>query len=285
MESAKSATVFSSGVAAITAVVSSLKSGDTILAEENIYGCTFRLFEQVLKKYGVNIRYADLSKSENYSQVEELKPSLVWIESPTNPLLKLVDIEALAKVCKGSDVDLVVDNTFASPYLQLPLELGATLSLSSTTKYINGHSDCLGGVVCCNDDSWAEKLDFAVKALGLNPSPFDAWLVARGVKTLKIRMDKHSANGLEVAKKLSEWKAVEWVRYPFLSSDPQYDLAKKQMSAGSGLVVCSFNLKKDDTFKKLQSLKYFTLAESLGGVESLVCHPATMTHASVPKKN
>jgi len=284
LEDASHATVFSSGVAAITAVVSSLKSGDLILAEENIYGCTFRLFEQVLKKYGIEIVYADLSKKENYSLVVDKKPQIVWIESPTNPLLKLIDIKALAEVCRTEKTDLVVDNTFASPYLQKPLELGATLSLSSTTKYINGHSDCLGGVVCTNDNEWSDKLEFAVKALGLNPSPFDAWLVARGAKTLSLRMDKHSSNALALAEHLKELKSVQWVRYPFLSDDPQHELAKSQMSAGSGLIVCSFDLSKDETLKRLQSLKYFTLAESLGGVESLVCHPATMTHASVPKK-
>ena len=284
LEEAKFATSFSSGVSAMTSVVSSLKSGDVIVAEENIYGCTFRLFEQVLAKYGIKAVYCDLADSKNYSKITELKPTLVWIESPTNPLLKILDIEKIAEVTHQAGSTLLVDNTFASSYLQRPLSLGADLSLSSTTKYINGHSDCLGGVVCCNDSDWQEKMIFSQKALGLQPSPFDAWLTARGVKTLAVRMDQHNSNGLKLAEFLEGRSDVSNVRYPMLDSHPQYELARKQMSGGSGIVVCDLNRSREETIEALKKLKYFKLAESLGGVESLVCHPASMTHASVPRK-
>ncbi len=284
LESADYATVFSSGVAAITAVVSSLKSGDLIVAEENIYGCTFRLFEQVLRHYGIKSLYLDFSKEETLETLKELSPKIVWIESPTNPLMKLIDIERVAAVSTSLEASLVVDNTFASPYLQKPLELGATLSLSSTTKYINGHSDCLGGVVCTNSKEWSEKLNFAVKALGLNPSPFDSWLISRGVKTLALRMERHCSNALSFAEALEVLPVTNWVRYPFLPSDPDSSLARRQMTGGSGLVVAEFSYSKEETIKRLKELELFVLAESLGGVESLVCHPASMTHASVPKE-
>lgn len=283
LETADHATVFSSGVAAVTAVVSSLKSGDLILAEENVYGCTYRLFHQVFDKFGLKIDYLDFTNPDNYKEIAARRPAMVWLESPTNPLLKIIDIEAVATVCHQVDSTLLVDNTFASSFNQQPLALGATLSLSSTTKYINGHSDCLGGVVATRDQAWAERLNFAQKALGLNPSPFDAWLIARGVKTLPLRMAQHHANALAVTSYLRGLSGVAWVRYPFDESHPQYELAKRQMRGGSGIVVADLGLSLPRTRALLQNLRYFTLAESLGGVESLVCHPASMTHASVPR--
>lgn len=274
---------FSSGMAAITAVVSTLKTGDLVLAEENVYGCTYRLFDKVFSKFGVRVEYCDLSEPANWARITEARPALVWIESPTNPLLKLIDIGGVSRVAAEAGSAVVADNTFASPFLQRPAELGATLSLSSATKYLNGHSDCLGGTVSTNDPAWREKLLFAQKALGLNPSPFDAWLITRGVRTLPLRMERHCANALEIAAWLESLPVVKSVRYPFLPSHPQHDLARKQMRGGSGIVTAEFDFSAERCIEFCRSLRLFTLAESLGGVESLVCHPATMTHASVPR--
>ncbi len=283
LEGAKHCTVFASGVSAITAVASTLKSGDLVLAEENVYGCTYRLFARVFEKFGVQVQYVNLADTKNYPLIKQLKPTLVWIESPTNPLLKCLDIAAIAKLARAADSTVVVDNTFASAFLQRPIELGAHLSLISTTKYANGHSDALGGAVCSNDPEWQEKMIFAQKALGLQPSPFDAWLVSRGIKTMSLRMERHSANALELAKRLEQTPGIKWVRYPFLKSHPQYKIARKQMSGGSGLIVADLGLTTAKTMKFLKKLHLFTQAESLGGIESLICHPATMTHASIPK--
>jgi len=282
MEGARFATCFASGVSAITAVVSSLKSGDLVVAEENLYGCTYRLFERVFAKFGLRVCYVDLSSEENWETIRRERPVLVWLESPTNPLLKILDIEGIARAGESVGAATLVDNTFASPYLQRPLELGATLSLSSTTKYINGHSDCLGGAVATNDDAWQERMIFAQKALGLQPSPFDAWLTTRGQRTLPLRMEKHCANALELARWLEAHSGVRLVRYPFLASHPQYALARRQMKGGSGIVIAELDCATERALEFCRSLRLFTLAESLGGVESLVCHPATMTHASVP---
>ena len=206
------------------------------------------------------------------------------MESPTNPLLKIVDIEGISRIAAAVGAATLVDNTFASPCLQRPLELGATLSLSSTTKYINGHSDCLGGIVATNDKAWHARMDFAQKALGLQPSPFDAWLTTRGQRTLGLRMERHCANALELASWLETRKGVRMVRHPFLPSHPQYALAKRQMRGGSGMLIAEFDCSEQQALAFCRRLRLFTLAESLGGVESLVCHPPTMTHAGVPQK-
>ena len=283
LENAKHCTVYGSGVASITAIVANLSSGDTILSEENIYGATYRLFEKVLRRWGIKIKYANLANPANYTLIEQLKPAMIWLESPTNPLLKILDIEAISKVAHKAGSTVVVDNTFASSFLQRPLDLGADLSQISTTKYTNGHSDCLGGAVCSNSDEWQEKLLFSQKALGLNPSPFDAWLVARGAKTESLRMERHSSNALELSARLEKTKGIKSVRYPFLKSHPQYELAKRQMSAGSGMFIADLGTSYDATLAFIKRLELFTQAESLGGVESLVAHPASMTHASIPK--
>jgi cystathionine gamma-synthase len=283
LEQAEYATVFSSGMAAVTAVISTLSSGDHVVAEENIYGCTYRIYDKVFSKFGVSISYVDLSDPDNYAEIAKQQPALVWIESPTNPLLKIIDIEAVARAAHSAGSDLLVDNTFASPCFQNPLTLGADISLSSTTKYINGHSDCLGGVVCTNSKTWNEKMIFAQKAIGLNPSPFDCWLISRGIKTLGLRMEKHARNALKVAEFLDGLDCTASVRYPFLPSHPQHDLAKKQMRGGSGIVTALFDLPFEQVVKLVSGLKLFALAESLGGIESLICHPASMTHASIPK--
>jgi cystathionine gamma-synthase len=282
MEGARFATSFASGVSAITAVVSTLKSGDLVLAEENVYGCTYRMFDKVFAKFGLQVRYLDLSRSENWAEIQRSRPALLWLESPTNPLLKIVDIAGLAAAAAETGTAVLVDNTFASPYLQQPIALGATLSLSSTTKYINGHSDCLGGTVATNDPVWQERMVFAQKALGLQPAPFDAWLTTRGQRTLALRMEQHCANALALAQWLESRKGVRRVRYPFLPSHPQYDLARRQMKAGSGLIVAELDCTVEGALEFCRQLRLFTLAESLGGVESLICHPASMTHASVP---
>ena len=283
LEKAKHATVFGSGMAAVTAVVSTLSSGDHVLAEENIYGCTYRIYDQVFKKFGVTISYIDLSDPANYAEIEKQKPALVWIESPTNPLLKIIDIEAVAKAAHEAGTELLVDNTFASPYFQNPIALGADISLSSTTKYINGHSDCLGGVVCTSSEDWNEKMVFAQKAVGLNPSPFDCWLISRGLKTLSVRMKQHADNAYKLTEFLQGLDETETVRYPFHPSHPQHELAKNQMRGGSGIVVAIFDLPLEKVVHLISNLKLFSLAESLGGIESLICHPASMTHASIPK--
>jgi cystathionine gamma-synthase len=282
LEGAKHATCFASGVSAITAVVSTLKSGDLVVAEENVYGCTYRLFDKVFAKFGLQVRYVDLSQAANWEEIRRLRPALVWVESPTNPLLKVVDIAGISKIAAEIGSPVVVDNTFASPYLQRPVELGATLSLASTTKYINGHSDCLGGIVATNDGEWRAKMIFAQKALGLQPSPFDAWLTCRGQRTLALRMERHSANALELSQWLETRKGVRMVRYPFLPSHPQYELARRQMKAGSGILIAELDCTAEAALRFCRELRLFTLAESLGGVESLICHPPTMTHASVP---
>jgi len=280
LEGAEHATCFASGVSAITAVVSSLKSGDVVLAEENIYGCTYRMFERVFAKFGVKAVYYDLSRTENWEQIRSHKPAVVWLESPTNPLLKILDIAGISQIAAAVDATVVVDNTFASPYLQRPLEFGATVSLSSTTKYVNGHSDCLGGIVATNSPTWHKRMVFAQKALGLQPSPFDAWLTTRGQRTLALRMERHCTNALALAGWLEKHGRVQWVRYPFLPSHPQYALARQQMSGGSGIITVALD---GNGLAFCRKLELFTLAESLGGVESLICHPATMTHAGVPK--
>ncbi|MEM6885353.1 MAG: PLP-dependent aspartate aminotransferase family protein [Verrucomicrobiota bacterium] len=282
-EEAVFCTSFASGVSAITAVVSTLKSGDVVLAEENIYGCTYRLFEQVFQKFGVAVQYVDFSTEDGLAAITSIKPKLIWIESPTNPLLKVLDVGRISKLAKAMKADVLVDNTFASSYLQQPLELGATLSLLSTTKYTNGHSDALGGAVCTNSEEWQDKMIFAQKALGLQPSPFDAWLTLRGAKTQQIRMERHSRNALRVAEFLESQTRVNWVRYPFLKSHPQYKLAKKQMKGGSGIITMELHCSKESALEFCKELTLFAMAESLGGIESLVCHPATMTHASVPE--
>ena len=282
LEGGAHATCFASGVSAITAVVSTLQSGDLVLAEENVYGCTYRLFDKVFAKFGLRVHYVDLSQKANWAEITRLRPTLVWLESPTNPLLKIVDIAGISKTASRLGIPVLVDNTFASPYLQRPLELGATLSLSSTTKYVNGHSDCLAGVVATNDKTWQDRMIFAQKALGLQPSPFDAWLTARGQRTLALRMERHCVNALELARWLERHKSVRMVRYPFLPSHPQYKLARRQMTGGSGIIIAELKCSSAKALAFCRRLKYFTMAESLGGVESLICHPASMTHASVP---
>ncbi len=281
IEDCQYSTVFASGVSAITAIVSGLKSGDLVLCEENLYGCTVRLFEQVFKKFGIKTEWVDFTDRESLSLVTNLKPSMIWLESPTNPLLKIIDLKEVCKVAQNNKVPVVVDNTFATALLQRPLELGATISLTSTTKFINGHSDALGGAVCTNDSFWHERMVFAQKALGLQPSPFDCWLITRGIKTLPLRLGQQVTNAATLADQLANHPKVNWVRYPFRNDHPQKDVAQKQMNSGGAMVTASIKGNLEQTYRMCKNLRYFTMAESLGGIESLICHPATMTHASI----
>ena len=281
LEEAAHATVFASGVSAITAVVSQLQQGDLVLCEENLYGCTVRLFEQVFAKFGLRTQWVDFTKPDAVELIERSNPAMVWLESPTNPLLKVIDLKAVCSVAREHKVPVVVDNTFATALVQRPLQLGATLSLTSTTKYINGHSDALGGVVCTNDPEWQQKMVFSQKALGLQPSPFDCWLITRGIKTLPLRLKQQMANAAALADLLALHPSVNWVRYPHRHDHPQHTVARQQMAGGGAIVTVSFNATQKQTYALCKRLRWFTMAESLGGIESLICHPATMTHAAV----
>lgn len=284
LEEGAYATVFSSGMGAATALVSTLKSGDTVVAGDDLYGGTFRLFDQVFKQFGVTLRLVNTQNLEETRAALRTKPKMILLESPTNPLLKVADINTIAKWAREEGVLSVVDNTFATPYIQRPLLLGADVVLHSTTKYMGGHSDVVGGAVITNQKDFKDKMDFARKAMGLNPSPFDAWLVSRGVKTLALRMERHNANALKIATFLESHPLVKKVYYPGLASHPQHLLAKKQMNGFGGIVSVEFDLSLEETKRLISSFKLFALAESLGGVESLVDHPASMTHASITKE-
>ena len=275
------ATVFGSGVSAITAIASGLSQGDLVLCEENLYGCTVRLFDQVFAKFGVRTEWVDFTSAEALDAIAVRKPAMVWLESPTNPLLKVIDLKKVCAAAAAIDVPVVVDNTFATALVQRPLQLGATLSLTSTTKYINGHSDALGGAVCTDDPAWHQKMVFAQKALGLQPSPFDCWLITRGIKTLPLRLKQQMANAAALADHLANHPQVNWVRYPHRSDHPQQAVAMQQMSSGGAIVTIGVEASRDQAYAMCKALQWFTMAESLGGVESLICHPATMTHAAV----
>lgn len=276
---------FASGLAAENTVLSLLSAGDHLLACDDLYGGTYRLFERVLKRYKVEASYLAASASiREYEQAIRPNTRLLWLETPTNPLLSLVDIRALAEMAHAHNLLVVVDNTFASPYFQQPLHLGADIVVHSTTKYINGHSDVIGGALVVNDAELHETLKFHQNAAGGVPGPFDAWLTLRGIKTLSVRMRQHAENAMSVARFLSEHPRVEKVYYPGLPSHPDHALARRQMSGFGGMVSFQFKGTADDVARMVRRFKVFTLAESLGGVESLVCHPASMTHASIPRE-
>ncbi|MEI8124646.1 MAG: PLP-dependent aspartate aminotransferase family protein [Parachlamydiaceae bacterium] len=282
LEDAKHATVFSAGLGALTGLISMLSSGDKVVAIDGLYGGTYRLFNSVFNRYGIEFISITKPTPEALEEAFKKKPAWLFFETPTNPLLEIFDIASLAKSAKKHGVLTIVDNTFATPYFQNPLHLAADVVWHSTTKYIGGHSDVIGGVAITNNDKIKEALDFARKAIGLNPSPFDAWLLTRGVKTLALRMERHQQNALAVATFLESHPKVKKVYYPGLKSHPQHEIAKKQMNGFGGMVSVEFDLSLEETKKLISSFKLFTLAESLGGVESLVCHPAVMTHASIP---
>jgi cystathionine gamma-lyase/cystathionine beta-lyase/cystathionine gamma-lyase/homocysteine desulfhydrase len=282
IESGRTAFAFASGMAAIGAITARLATGDHVVVTDNTYGGTFRLFDKVLTRYGLAFSFVDTSNLAEIERALTPKTKLLFLETPTNPVLRLTDIAAAAALARRQGALVVVDNTFASPCLQRPLELGADLVVHSTTKYLNGHSDSVGGVVVASRDEDAEWLKFVQNAAGAILSPFDCWLVLRGTKTLQVRMTQHSANGLALAQHLSRHKKVTRVIYPGLPDHPQYDLARRQMPNGCGGML-SFEVASFDRAREvLNRFKLMALAESLGGVETLVCHPASMTHASVP---
>jgi len=284
LENGQYATVFSSGIGATTAIISTLQSGDTVAAGNDLYGGTFRLFKQVFSQFGVNLITINTQDLNQVEEVLKKSPKMIFLESPSNPLLRISDIIAIAGLAKKYHVLTVVDNTFATPFFQNPLYLGADIVMHSTTKYIGGHSDVVGGVAITNDKEIKTKLDFARKAIGLNPSPFDTWLTSKGVKTLGVRMERHAQNARQVAEFLQNHPLVEKVYYPGLKTHPLHEIALRQMSGFSGIVSAEFRLSIEQTMKLISSFKLFSLAESLGGVESLVDHPATMTHASISKE-
>lgn len=274
---------FGSGLAAIDCVLKLLKPGDEIIAVDDLYGGSYRLFLRLFEKYNLKftfINFDDVSKVED--KITD-KTRLIWIETPTNPLMKLVDIKAVCDLVKGKNILVAVDNTFATPYLQKPLDLGADIVMHSATKYLGGHSDLVAGALVAKDEKLGEELHFIQFASGGILGPMDSYLVLRGIKTLALRVQRHSENGMKIAEYLENHPAVDKVFYPGLKSHPQNDLAQKQMSDFGGMVSFTFKSgKKEDAIKFLENLKVFTLAESLGGVESLANHPALMTHASIP---
>ncbi len=273
---------FSSGVAAVQSIMGLVKSGDHIIATDSIYGGTYRLFEMFFKNFGITFSWVDMTNPLNVLNAITNNTKLVFMETPSNPMLTLTDIVAVTDICKKFNLISVVDNTFMSPYFQKPLLLGADIVLHSTTKYLNGHSDIIGGIVITNSEEINNKIRFIQKAIGAVPSPFDCFLTLRSTKTLAVRMEKHQQNALIVAEYLEKHPKVKSVNYPGLKSHPQYGLVIQQMSGFGGMI--SFDTGDFEITKKFfESTKLFTLAESLGGVESLSNHPVTMSHASVPE--
>jgi cystathionine beta-lyase/cystathionine gamma-synthase len=281
IESGKAAFAFASGMAAIGAIGTMLKSGDHVIVSDNTYGGTFRLFDKVLRRYQLTFSYVDTSDLAAVERAFTPATRILFVETPTNPMFKLTDLRAAAELAHRHEARLAVDNTFASPYLQRPIELGADLVTHSTTKYLNGHSDSVGGIVVAVREDDIEWLKFVQNAEGAILGPFDSWLVLRGTKTLPIRMVQHNANGLALAQYLEQHPKVKRVYYPGLPSHPQHDLAKRQMRGFGGML--SFEMGSIDAARTvLNGVRLHALAESLGGVESLISHPASMTHASVP---
>jgi cystathionine beta-lyase/cystathionine gamma-synthase len=282
LERGKHGVAFASGMSAITALMHHFKEGDEIIVTDNVYGGTYRLAEHVLKQFGLRFRFIDTTALENVKQAITPRTRLLFVETPTNPMLKITDIRGAVEIAHGRGVLVAVDNTFMSPYFQNPLELGADIVLHSTTKYLNGHSDMVGGIAVVNDDGLHERFRFLQNAVGAVPGPFDCWLALRGTKTLAVRMRQHEENARALARYLAEHAAVKKIYYPGLENHPGHALQKKQ-ARGFGAMI-SFDLGTLDRAKRvLKNVRLFTLAESLGGVESLISHPAVMTHASVPK--
>ena len=283
LEQGVAARVFGSGMAAIHAIVNMLRSGDHVVCGNDLYGGTPRLFNQVMSGFGLEFSYVDTSLSENVERAIRGNTRMVYVETPTNPLMHLSDISAISTICKGKKIDLVVDNTFMSPYFQQPLALGADMVVHSTTKFLNGHSDGLGGVVVCAKQEHADRLAFLQKAAGAILSPFECWLVLRGVKTLAARMEIHDRSGRRVADFLAKHKKVKEVFYPGLKDHPQHALAKRQMSGFGSMITFETGSLKNAN-KLLKNVHVCSLGESLGGVETLISHPATMTHAALGEK-
>ena len=282
LEGGKHGIAFASGLAAIESVVKRLSAGDHVVSEENTYGGVTRMFTRVLEKLGLEFSFVDTRDPDRISEAMQPNTRLVHVETPTNPLMRICDIGAAAAIAHDGDALLMVDNTFASPFNQRPLEMGADVTVHSSTKYLNGHSDIIGGILVVNDDELAEEIHFVRKSSGAVPGPMDAWLCLRGTKTLHVRMARHNENGLAVARFLEEHPAVQRVIYPGLDSHPQRELACRQMSGFTGMVAVDLD-DPEQAHALATRTRVFQLAESLGGVESLVSIPALQTHASVPK--
>ncbi len=283
IESGARGLAFGSGLAAIDAVLKLLNPGDEIIAVDDLYGGSYRLFTRILSKYNLKFTFVNFDDVAKIEEHISDKTKLIWLETPTNPLMKLVDIKAVCDLVKGRNILVAVDNTFASPYIQRPIELGADIVMHSATKYLGGHSDVIAGALITKTKELGEELHFIQFASGGILGPHDSYLVLRGIKTLALRIQRHSQNGLAIAKYLEKHPKIDKVFYPGLESNPQYDLAKRQMKEPGGMVSFTFKSgEKSDAVKFLENIKVFTLAESLGGVESLANHPAVMTHASIP---
>ncbi len=288
LEDGDGAVMFGSGLAAISAIFTLLKTGDHIISNYNVYGGTFRLIDKILLKMGVNVSWVDTSSIDEIKSALSSNTKMILIETPTNPMMQLTDIAEVASFAKNNNILSVIDNTFMSPYCQRPLNLGIDLVVHSTTKYINGHSDVIGGVVVSKDKALLEELHFIQMSVGAVPGPFDCWLTQRAIKTLALRMKAHNHNAMIIAKELESNPKVDKVYYPGLKSHPQHELARKQQidpdgnSVFGGMISIDL-LDADKAAKFVKNLQLFILAESLGGVESLVCHPASMTHASIPE--
>ena len=286
LENAKYGLAFSSGLSAIDAILKLFKPGDEIISTHDLYGGSYRLFNKIYKKYGLNFIFEDLKDLEKVEKLITPKTKLIWVETPTNPMINVIDIAAISEICKENNILLGVDNTFSTPYLQSPLDLGADIVMHSGTKYLAGHSDVIIGLIALNDEKIAENLFFIQNSSGAICGPMDAFLTLRGIKTLHVRMDRHCSNGEKVFEYLKQCKKVEKIYWPGLESHPNHLVAKKQMKKFGGMISFTFSGNMySDVVKFTKKLKVFTLAESLGGVESLVNHPATMTHASMPKKD
>ena len=284
LENAKHGLCFSSGMGATDAVAKMLRPGDEVITGDDLYGGTYRMFTKIYEPFGIRFHFIDLKNPENIKKYITPKTKLLWVETPTNPTMQIVDIEACASIAKEHQLIFVADNTFASPYLQNPLQRGADIVMHSVTKYLGGHSDVVMGALCTNDDKLYEQLAFILNSSGANPGPMDSFLVLRGIKTLHVRMERHCLNGRKVAEYLRQHPKVDKVYWPGFEDHPNHAIAKKQMRDFGGML--SFTMKGatlESTFRLASSFKVFSLAESLGGVESLVNHPATMTHASIPK--
>jgi cystathionine beta-lyase len=285
IENGKYGLAFGSGLAAIDAVMKLLKPGDEVISTNDLYGGTYRLYKKIYENFGIKFHFVGMENSSNISSLISEKTKLIWVETPTNPMLNVIDISLLAKVAKNNNLLFAVDNTFATPYIQTPLDLGADIVMHSATKYLGGHSDVIMGALIVNDKKIAEQLYFIQNASGAVPGPQDCFLLLRGIKTLHVRMQRHCENAKKIADFLNSHPKVEKVYWPGLVNHKSHEIAKKQMNDFGGMI--SFTSKNNDynkTIKILQKLKIFTLAESLGGVESLSGHPASMTHASIPKK-
>ena len=285
IENGKHGLAFSSGLSAIDAVLKLFEPGDEIISTNDLYGGSYRLFDKVFKKFGLKFIFSDLQDIKEVSDLITNKTKMIWVETPTNPMMNLIDIQSLSDICKKNKVLLAVDNTFATPYLQKPLDLGADIVMHSATKYLAGHSDVILGALIVKDDQLAEKLYFLQNASGAICGPMDSFLTLRGIKTLHVRMERHCFNAEKIVNFLSNHERVDKLYWPGIPTHPNHKLAKSQMSGFGGMV--SFTT-KDGDFKSVQEItskfKVFTLAESLGGVESLANHPASMTHASIPKE-